>query len=391
MPVVVGVAALGLIFATLVDVFETIVLPRRVSRRYRLARLVIRGAWGPVSKVARHIRSSDRREAVLGTFGPLAVLVLLGAWTVVLIVSYALLEWALGSPFSAPDGNVTFGTDLYVSATTFFTLGLGDVLPRSTAARILAVVEVANGFGLIALVIGYLPALYQSFSRREVNISLLDARAGSPPSAAELLRRHVAKSGGETLDSYLRDWERWAAELMETHISYPLLAYYRSQHDHQSWIGAITVILDVCALCLAGLKGKTSQQARLTFAIARHAVVDLSQVFNTTPHAPDQDRLSPSDWNKLLGVLAEVGVTPTNPDGVQERLRELRAMYEPYAHALADYLLQPLPSWLPEADALDDWQTSAAMHGPSVADDGFAALFTSESIARPGAVAEVEP
>ena len=390
MSIVVAIVAVGMIVVVLWDAFETIVLPRRVTRRYRLTRLVVGSTWLPVSGLARRIQDPGRREALLAYYGPLAVLLLLATWTVAFVVGYAALQWAIGSQVSTPEGTTSFGTDLYLSGTTFFTLGLGDIIPRSTASRVLAVVEVANGFGLIALVIGYMPALYQAFSRREVNISLLDARAGSPPSAGELLRRHLGKDSGESLEEFLREWERWSAELLETHLSYPSLAYFRSQHDHQSWVAAITMVLDVCALSLAGLKGKKLHQARLTFAIARHAIVDLSQVFYAEPHLSSVDRLSSAEWHQLLALLAELGVTPASPDGVEARLRELRAMYEPYAHALADYLQFPLPSWLPGPAALDDWQTSAVAHQPAVARDESTALFPSQRPVRAEMVPERE-
>ena len=150
-------------------------------------------------------------------------------------------------------------------------------------ARALTVIEAGVGFGFLALVIGYLPVLYQGFSRREVNISLLDARAGSPPSAGELLVRHVGDTAG--LETLLRDWERWAAELMESHLSYPVLLYFRSQHEHQSWLGALTAVLDASALVMVGVEGGPVRQAQLTFAMARHAVVDLAQAAGVAPRA----------------------------------------------------------------------------------------------------------
>src|SRR5262249_45862376 len=158
---------------------------------------------------------------------------------------------------------------------------------------------------------GYLPVLSQAFSRREATISLLDARAGSPPTAFELLRRHAGAGTHEldALEELLHDWERWSAELMESHLSYPVLAYFRSQHDNQSWIGSLTVILDVCALTMSGLSGMCQYQARMTFAIARHALVDLSQVFG---RAPDQggssNRLSDDDVAEIRRQLRGLGM-----------------------------------------------------------------------------------
>ena len=149
---------------------------------------------------------------------------------------------------SSPGETPTFRTDFYFSGTTFFTLGLGDVTPRPGLARLITVTEAGTGFGFLGLVISYLPTLYGAFSQRELNISLLDARAGSPPTAAELLRRHAQFRDAKCSVSILHDWEIWSAQLMESHLSYPVLCYFRSQHDNQSWLAAFAAVLDVCAL-----------------------------------------------------------------------------------------------------------------------------------------------
>ena len=224
----------------------------------------------------------------------------MACWAVALMVGFAMTQWGLGSHLNVPKGTSGFWADLYMSGTTLFTLGIGDVTPNGAFARALTVVEAGVGFGFLALVIGYLPVLYQGFSRREVNISLLDARAGSPPSAGELLLRHVDDMAG--LDALLRDWERWAAELMESHLSYPVLLYFRSQHEHQSWLGALTAILDASALVMVGINGGPSRQAQLTFAMARHAVVDLAQASGVAPRAPSPDRLPPDDLRSLRSL-----------------------------------------------------------------------------------------
>ncbi|MGH2518036.1 MAG: potassium channel family protein, partial [Ktedonobacterales bacterium] len=277
MTVIAAIFALVLIVTVLWDAFETIILPRRVRRRLRLTRVIYRLTWMPWSAFARRLRGV--RETALSLYGPLALLLLLAIWAVMLILGFGLLQWALGSRLISPVGHTTFGTDLYMSGTTFFTLGLGDVVPVSTPARAITVVESGTGFAFLALVIGYLPILYQAFSRREVVISLLDARAGSPPTAAELLRRNAERGSEAALTNLLADWERWSAELLESHLSYPSLGYFRSQHENQSWLASLTAILDVCALVLTGVEELPKLQARLTFAMARHAAVDLSQVF----------------------------------------------------------------------------------------------------------------
>jgi hypothetical protein len=249
--------------------------------------------------------------------------------------------------------------DVYLSATTFFTLGMGDVVPRVPLARFLLVAEAGLGYGFLAVIVGYLPFIYSSFSRREVNISLLDARAGTPPAAGELLRRYSYPEGQEALRDLLAEWELWCAELMESHLSYPVLAYFRSQHDNQSWIASLTAILDACALVKTGIEGACERQAELTFAIARHAVVDLSQVFGTAPRPPATDRLSSADLRQIRDTLAAHGTKLRNGEEADQQLLKLRSMYEPFIYSLATHLSQTLPPWIPQKKGKDNWQTTA--------------------------------
>ena len=357
MPILVDFVGVALILIILWDAFEAVVLPRRVKRRWQLTRLFYRLTWIPWSALARRMRSSRRREAFLSFFGPLSLLMLLCVWAVGLITGFAILQWALSSRLNLPGGAFGFETYLYLSGTTFFTLGFGDVTPVELAGRTLAVIEAGMGFGFLALVIGYLPVIYQGFSRRETSISLLDARAGSPPSGTELLRRHGKNI--DDLDRLLQDWEHWSADLMETHLSYPVLCYYRSQHDNQSWLSALATILDASAMVIVGVDGLPARQASLTFAIARHAVVDLAQILNTPPRVPVPERLAPGELGRLHAILTEAGINLRSGQVADEKLAGLRRMYEPYVNALANHLLMPVPAWIPPAEPFDSWQTSA--------------------------------
>jgi hypothetical protein len=336
--------AVALIGTVLWDAFEAIVLPRRVTRRWRLARLFYRLTWSLWAAVARRIGSRARRESFLGVFGPLSLLFLLALWAASLVLGFGALQWSLGTTLHTLDAPASFGTYLYLSGTTFFTLGLGDVAPRGPLARSLTVVESGVGFGFLALVIGYFPVLYNAFSRREVSITLLDPRAGSPPTVDELLLRH-GRERLHHLDRFLHEWEKWTAELMESHLSYPVLAYFRSQHAHQSWLAALTTVLDSCALLMACVRDESSWEARVTFAMARHAVVDLAQVFRLEPRAPSPDRLSPADAARLFRLLGEAGRPVSDTADAAQRLADLRGTYEPYVNALAERLLMPLPNW----------------------------------------------
>jgi hypothetical protein len=345
-----------IVLATLRDGFETLVLPETVNRRFRLVRIFYVVTWAAWTGLVVRLATGRRRQGLLGVYGPLSLLVLFALWAGCLVFGFALVQWGLGSHLDWVRGASNFGVDLYMSGTTFFTLGLGDVTPNDTASRILTVVEAGLGFGFLAVVIGYLPVLYQAFSRREIIISLLDARAGSPPTAEVFLRR--VGSDAALFERLLIDWERWAAELMESHLSYPALAFYRSQHQNQSWIAALTTVLDVSAFAMASARGPLARQARLTFAMARHAVVDLSQIFHAPPHAAGRERLAPGALQRMREHLAQAGVAVHADAAANDRLAELRSLYEPYVEALARRFLFEVPGWSPEREKSDNWKTS---------------------------------
>jgi hypothetical protein len=343
-----GLAGLVLVVVVLGESFESLVLPRRVTRPYRLTLLYYLAAWATWKGLAALIPPA-RRETWLSVFGPLSLFALLALWVACLVLGFGLLQHAASPELALSDA-------LYLSGTTFTTLGYGDVVPGPGFGRMVAVLEAAAGLGFFAMVIGYLPVLYQAFSRRETLISLLDARAGSPPSAGRLLLR--LGHDGPALERLLERAEAWSAELLESHLSYPMLSYYRSQHDNQSWLAALVCILDTCALLLTVGGGTGRTQARLTFAMARHAIVDLALILRRPPqdHA---GRLPPARLKALCEALRAAGMQARDDEAAAAALAELRALYEPAAAALADFLRLALPDVWPEDGRPDNWQTSA--------------------------------
>jgi hypothetical protein len=159
----------------------------------------------------------------------------------------------------------------------------------------------------------------------------------------------------------LLEWERWSAELLESHISYPLLCYFRSQHNNQSWISALTAVLDTSALLIAGVQGHEARQAQLTFAMARHAMVDLAQIFSLAPINNAPDRLPAERYDQLYKLLCQSGIKVCRDGQSVERLRDMRALYEGYAAALSDYLCMPLPPWIADKPHKDNWLAVAKL------------------------------
>ncbi len=355
------VFGLIIIWVVLLDAFETVVLPRRVTRHFKLTAWFYRRTWIPWRNIARRIKTTSRQQNFLGYFGPLSLILLLGFWATGLIFGFGLVQYGIGGHEQLSQEPLTFGKIIYHSGETFFTLGYGDIVPTSGGARALSVIEAGMGFAFLGVVIGYIPVVYASFSRREIQISMLDARAGSPPSAVELLVRLAGRSDDpgveqKVLDEVLRDWERWAGELLESHISYPVLSFFRSQHSNQSWLGALTTMLDVTSLVLTGIEGVHPGQAKLTFAMARHAAVDLAQVVNARYDSAAAERLSEADLMALREALSAAGLRLRSDEYGRDKLAKLRSMYEPYVHSTARNLMLTLPSWRHEPKTRDNWQ-----------------------------------
>jgi Ion channel len=379
------ISAVALVFGSLccfgvvLDAFQTIILPRRPKGRFRITRLFFLLTWKPWVALGDLIQSRRIRGHLYSIFGPLSLLLLLIVWAMLLSAGFGLIYFALGSPFhdalnTGHDWFSQLRTDLYVSGTSLFTLGLGDVTPLTQLARILLVLESGTGLGFVALVVGYVPVLYQAFSRREVSVAMLDGRAGSPPTAVELLRRHDYPGGEVALIQLFMEWERWAAELLESHVSYPILCYYRSQHDNQNWLSALVAILDSCALSITVVEGLPVRQAQLTFAMARHTLIDLGQTFHLDA-LPDlsqrePDRLPPNKFKQLCELLGGTHTRLCADENAKQRLHEIRALYEPHAFALCEYLRLTLPLWIANQ--------SSAPSDPAAPSEG--ALLASEHI-----------
>jgi len=358
--VLAGILGALLVLAMLGEFFVSFMLPVRVKRDPRIARGLFELLWRLWRGVGRRLPESPR-ETLLGLFGPLGLLFILTLWTAGLVLGFAALQYAVGSHVRGDGARGSFGDDLYFSAGGFLSASSG-VEPTSTGAKALLLIEAATGFGVLFIAIGYLPALFQAFSRRETAVSQLDPRAGSPPAAGALIRRAVEREQVEELLSYLGEWEGWAAELMETHLSYPFIGYYRSQHLGQNWLASITAVLDACALIAAATPVNTADSATLTFALARHAVSDLTYTFRATA-ATAPDRLASAQFDELYALLEGSGLTIADAPTTRARLDELRAMYEPQVAALSSALALPLPAWTGPGKAVANWHAAVPERG----------------------------
>ncbi len=353
------------VILALVDAFESVVLPRTVQRAIRLRTIFYYFSSVAYTAMGRLPKRFLFRQALLVAFAPINFLLLISAWAVLMILGFTLIHWGLMTPLVNSLETGSFGSYFYFSGVTFLTLGYGDVVPLYGVGRGLAILEAGLGFGFLALVIGYVPVIYTAFSRRESTMLKLDSKAGSEPSALELIRRHAQGGVMEALIPLLKEWEDFSAQLLESYLSYPILAYYRSQHDDQSWLRSLTAVMDACVLAIGVSQGDDQIsknlrfQAKATFVMGRHLLVDLSYVINAPPKTDAPSRLTDEQIEYIRATMREYGLAVSTGQQADKKLREALEMYEPYAIGLAEDLMVELPNWIPEADVTDNWQTSA--------------------------------
>jgi hypothetical protein len=331
------------------DAFCGVVLPWAVAPRWTLSGRFTLWCWRLWTSAGRRIVPPGLRLNFLSAYGPLVVILLLALWGGLMILAFALIYHGLGPRFQAPSGPVGFGTLLYMSGSTFLTLGLGDVTTPDPAGRLFMVLEAGSGFTFLALVITYMPVLHQAYAAREVGSLLIHSRAGRPPAALRLLGRYAGPDHSEVLRGNLREAERWMAETLQSHVSHPVLAFYRAQHLGQSWLISLAAVLDSCALLIAGGEGLAAAQARLTYRMGVHLLRDLMEALGVPVCRPRRTRLAEADLPTLLRAAEAFGLGLRLGPEAAPKLHRLVRGYESLLVSLATWLEIALPPWVPSA------------------------------------------
>ena len=342
------VFALGLLLLALTfwDIFETVVVPRPTPGWFRIGRYVVRGSWRALRALrdGRPGRSSDR---ILGLFAPAMTVVLLGAWLTALIVGYGLVLYALRDQLRPVPDDV--GSAIYFAATSLLTIGFGDIVAVGTAARIISVTAAVAGLGAVALVVTFLFSLYGSYQRRESEVVALQAAAGAPPSAVALLETYAQLDLVRRLPDLFVTWEHWAVEVLDSHVAYPLIGFFRSSHDNLSWISALGTVLDAASLVLTTISGLPRGEAKLFKRVGAHLVEDISNLGFRAGAATVLDR---SAFDAACDRLEQAGYTLEPRESAWPAFEAARATYAPRLEAMATYWATPATSWLGDPVAL---------------------------------------
>ena len=331
-----GLLALGvlLVALTLYDLFESVVLPRPAVGRLRFSPLVLHVFWLVWRAVGRRLEPMRRREAVLGAFGPTAVLMLLLLWAAALVLGYALILMGC-----EPTG---FGGALYLSASSFLTLGIAG--PRSGPGRAIAPLEAATGLGLFALVVSLLFLLFGAFERREVQVIALDASAGAPPSGLALLEACAEFAIPQHLGETFATWRIWAAQVLESHLAFPALVYFRSSHDNEAWLNSFGAVMDAANLVLTAMEGGPRGEATMFYKVGRHLVDDIG--FHFRFRRLRQPGLERWELERALARLAAAGYPTLPVEQAWPAFAARRLQYLPLIEHLSRYLVLPPAPWI---------------------------------------------
>lgn len=342
--------ALGLLLLALTfwDLFQTVVVPRPTPGWFRIGRYLIRGSWR-VLRGTRDGRSGSAHDRLLGLFAPAATMALLGTWLATLIVGYGLILFALRTQLQPvpPD----LGSTLYFAATSVLTLGFGDIVAVGAGARIVVTVAAVSGLGVVALVVTFLFSLYGSYQRREIQVVALEAAAGGPPSALALLETYAGLDLVGRLPDLFIEWEHWAAEVLDSHVAFPVLGFFRSSHDNLSWISALGTILDAATLVLTTITGIPRGEAKLFKRVGTHLVEDISNLgFRSGP----PNVLSRPDFDAACARLEEAGFTLEPRAAAWAAFEGARSTYAPRLEEMARYWATPAATWLGDPVALTE-------------------------------------
>jgi hypothetical protein len=237
-----------------------------------------------------------------------------------------------------------------MSASTFLTLGLGDITSADPLARSFVILEAGTGYVFLGLLITYMPVLEQAYGSREIGNQLIHSRAGHPSGAIKFLHRYSSPDRQEILRGILREGERWMADILQTHLSHPVLSFYRAQHWGHSWLVSLTTLLDSCALLIVGGEGMAPEQAKLTYRMGLHLLKDLTAALSLSADPEAGGRLTEAEVPALIAALESSAIPWTiGPRQTMQLLRLVRR-YEVYLVVLSDWLVIPLDGWLPAAD-----------------------------------------
>jgi len=336
--VLVFILGFGIVIATVLSATRTFVLPR--SAVVKLTRAVFLTSRFLFNLWTRRTTTYEERDRVMALYAPITLLILPAVWLVLVLVGYMGMFWAIGVG--------SWRMAFKVSGSSLLTLGFAQV--DELPGTVLSFSEATIGLVLVALLIAYLPTMYGAFSRRELAVTMLEVRAGSPPSAIEMFARFQRLNRLDRLNELWVTWESWFADIEETHTSLAALTFFRSPQSDHSWVTAAGAILDAAALATSVIDIPHDRQADLCIRagyLALRRISDLFRItYNPTPTPDDPVSISREEFDAACEELVNAGV-PLKPDRDQawHDFRGWRVNYDKVLLSLAGLTMAPYAPW----------------------------------------------
>lgn len=355
----VGVAGIGVVLITASDVFQSVIVPRPTTA-WRPSAFIARRGWRLAGAIGLRVTDAERREDFYATFAPLLLVALLAFWISCLTLGFGLLFYALRSDLRpAP---TTFWTATYYAGTSLLTLGYGDIVADRGIARALSLAAAGIGLATFAIVTAFLFSLFAAFQRREAFIVSLRERTGAPPSGVAFIERHIDLDMLDDLGPTFRSSEAWMADMMETHLAYPVLSYFRSTHDNQSWIGTMGALLDASTLVVTTVELGNVGQAKMISRLGRHLVRDYAEYYGLPSGNAERGAvgIERAEFDRAYERLAGKGVRLRAVDDAWADFAALRATYAIPLNAMAQYLRIPPAQWIGDRSLIASRHTPLA-------------------------------
>ena len=329
------------------DVFTAVVVPRPTFRPLSPAALLRRSTWAVWRAIGIRTSNSDRRERFLGVYAPLLLITTLLMWILGEVLGFGLVVHALGSELKQEP---TIADAFYAAGSALETLGTGDVIVTGPLLRAVFVVAAVIGLGTVAMVITLLFSLYAHFQERESGVVTLDARAGAPPSGVTLLETYLRLDMTDLLATTFSEWELWSARVLDSHLAYPILAYFRSSHDNESWISALGAVLDAAVLVVTTVEEVPKGPALMMAEIGNHLVEDLGHWLHL--EETGEVGVERQEYDEARSRLRAVGYILGPADPAWEKFSQIRGRYAYRLNNLARYWATPPAQWIGDRSIL---------------------------------------
>jgi hypothetical protein len=341
--VLIGIAGVAVVVVIASDVFQSVIVPRP-TYTWRPSALISRGGWKIVGAIGLRTDNADRREALYGVYAPTLLVTLMIFWIVGLTLGFGLIFFALRGDLKPPP--VTYWQAVYYSGASLFTLGYGDITAQNGLARAFSLAAAGLGLGTFAIVTAFLFALFAAFQRRESFIVTMRERTGAPPSGVDFLERHVDLDMLGDLGATFRLAEEWIADIMETHLAYPILSYFRSTHDYQSWVGTIGALLDASTIVITTIDIGNVGQAKMLSRLGRHLVNDYSYYYGFDVDLTGAAGIERAEFNQMYERLAEKGLRMRDVETAWVEFAALRGSYAYPLNEMARWWRIPPALWI---------------------------------------------